>query len=169
MPRRLVFSALVVFLFFLGACAPEEEDDSGAISDAVAIDLIVEVDDYFGFSQDAKIGDIWFSDSVGLVGTPVEVVVQIDSDDFDRFKDQDLLGTITLLNTDAIKLDDFVFEFIVNNDREEFTFLTPQVKTVPCVLAFDVILAAVNPNDETEFFEANLEYQFLTNQGTPAT
>ncbi|MCZ7582464.1 MAG: hypothetical protein M5R36_03515 [Deltaproteobacteria bacterium] len=119
--------------------------------------------------MDRIIGDIWFSDSVGIIGTPVDVVVQVKEQDFARFSDELVVGTITLRNPEITKGGQDVIEFTLDSRREEFDFVVPQVETVPAVLTYDVLLYVENPGDANEYFEASLVYQFLVNQGTPAT
>ncbi len=156
-------------LFPLLSCAPDEDDDTGEDIDAVAIELAVEQDDFLGFTQDKIIGDIWFSDSVGPVGTPIDIVVQIN--EWDRMADDniDFVCTMTLGNVDLIKLDEHIITFIIDDDRVEEKMIIPQVKIIPAVLDYEVVIEATNPNDPTEIFKAELDFQFLVNQGTPAT
>ncbi len=151
------------------SCAPDKEDDSGEDIDAVAIELVVDNDDFLGFTKDKVIGDIWFSDSVGPVGTPVDIVVQIN--EWDRMDDEniDFVCTITLANPDLIKLDEHIFVFEIDAERVQEMIIIPQVKTIPSVLDYEVEITAINPNDPNDRFEAVLDYQFLVSQGTPAT
>lgn len=164
-----LFTVLVLFVLALGAsaCSPSDEEDDAGDVDAVAIDLEVDQDDIFGHVRDEIIGDIWFSDSQGPVGTPVTVVVQLE--DYGDFKDAALAGLITLANPTSIKLDDWSQEFVVDSDREEFTIIIPQVVSVPAVLNFEVTLSSGSEADPEDLFMASLVYQFLVNQGTPAT
>ena len=160
---------IMLTLFAALACSTDEEDDSGEDIDAVAIELVVENDDFLGFTKDKIIGDIWFSDSVGPVGTPVEIVVQIDQ--WDRMDDDaiDFVCTMTLANPDLIKMDEHIIVFDIDAERVEESIIIPQVKTIPAVLDYEVVIAATNPNNPDDTFEAELDYQFLVNQGTPAT
>ncbi len=161
---------LAVMISFCGvlSCSPDENDAAGDVVDAVAVDLVVEQDDFLGFTKNAVIGDVWFSDSVGLVGTPVDVVVQIK--EYQRIpEDVDLNCEIRLVDPSVTKVDEFFLDVVIDKKRVETDFIIPQVITIPTILEYEVTLSAVNPNDPTELFIARLRYQFLVNQGAPAT
>lgn len=162
------WAAIFVMLLALApACSPQDEKEAKGDADAVAIEIVVARDDIFGFSKDRVIGDVWFSDSQGPVGTPVEVVVQFD--EYQRFKDTPLQATIELLNPNATKDGEWVQEFVVDAAREELDLIIPQVISVPAVLNFEVRFSAVDAEDPEDLFEASLVFQFLVNQGSPAT
>jgi hypothetical protein len=173
MPRRIVFSfaiaTLAVFLFAMTACAPKSDNQKASEQDAVAVDLIVDHDSLFGIQNNKAIGDIWFSDSVGLIGTPIRMVISIDDEYYNKFKDTPLIGTITLADPSVTKEGEFQIDFTLDENGQNYLLIVPQVKTVPTMLDFEVTLSAVNPDDENNYFQASLEYQFLINQGLPAT
>ncbi len=160
-------AVFVVLLAIAPACSPQDEEEAKGDEDAVAVEIVVEQDDIFGFSKDRVIGDVWFSDSQGPVGTPVEVVVQFD--EFERFKDNPLQATIALLNPNATKDGEWIQEFEVDAEREELDLIVPQTISIPAVLNFEVRFSAVDAEDPEDVFEASLVFQFLVNQGSPAT
>ncbi|MBZ0272448.1 hypothetical protein K8I61_10450 [bacterium] len=165
----LLMAALVCVLGLAAACSPEEDEGTSEDTDARVVPILVDKDDLYGFAPDTVLGDMWFSDSVGLVGTPIRVVVEFKPNEFDRFKDDVIAGLITLDNASSTKLEEFAVEFDVDARLVEFEFIVPQVKTVPTVLDFVADFRAENPEDSTETFEASLLFQFLVNAGTPAT
>jgi hypothetical protein len=161
--------AILVLITAVAACAPKNEDKTGQDVDAVAIDIQVDHDNYFGISNNTVVGDIWFSDSVGLVGTPVTMVVEFLPEYYKRMQETTIFGIVTLMNPDITKIGEYDFEFTIDERRTEFEIIVEQVKSVPAILDYTVSLTAVNPDDENEYFESTVEYQFLVNQGTPAT
>ncbi|MCB9477028.1 MAG: hypothetical protein H6684_14065 [Deltaproteobacteria bacterium] len=174
MPKfaRILLFLLAVALVALApvACSPDDEEDTGEPSDAVEFNLEVDHDDFLGYAEEDVIGDVFFSDSKGLVGTPVTVIVRILRDEYSRFDElTPITGRIFLHNPSAIKDEDFEVEFEIDEREEEFDFVIPQSQTVPAVLDFELRIDAVNPSDDTESFRAKVDYQFLINSGSPAT
>jgi hypothetical protein len=165
----MIMLLLAVSLACFVGCSPKSQQDTGKNTDAVAVDIVVDHDSYFGIANKTVIGDIWFSDSVGMVGTPVDVVVQFGEDYYAKFKDTPIQGVFTLLNTDDVKPGEYDYELTLDERTVEFELYIPQVTTIPSVVNYEILLSATNPDDENEYFEASLTYQFLINQGTPAT
>lgn len=160
---------LFLSLLFAFACAPEDDEENSKPDESVRVELIVDEDDIFGFVPGAQVGTVVFSDTDGLVGARIKLVVEID--EIERFQDATLTATLELTNTNAIQDEDYILTFDVRNTRTEFEFFIPQIWTVPTILNFDFSLAyeEENAEDGTDFFQAQLDYWFKVSQGTPAT
>ena len=132
-------------------------------------DLRVDQDEVFGFARDSEIGTVWFSDTVGLVGTRIRCVIEIDQ--IERFQDAVLEGMLSLDNTNAIKQDDFVIEFEIDDERTEFDFYIPQILTIPTYLnfSFELYYEEEDAEQNLDVFEVDQSYQFKVNEGQPAT
>ncbi|HPM76363.1 MAG TPA: hypothetical protein PK961_04660 [bacterium] len=168
--RRLYLMPLILCLSLLVvACAPEDEEDDSKTDESVRMELIVDEDDVFGFVPGADMGTVVFSDTDGLVGSRIKMVVEVD--EIDRFQDQTLTATLELTNKNAIQEEDYVVTFDVRNERTEYEFYIPQIWTVPTILNFEFSLHYEEDNTEggLDVFTAKLDYWFKISQGTPAT
>lgn len=160
----IVFLASMALIF--SACSQSAEDDPEAKDDSVVLNIIVQNDNLFGFDLDEIIGRAFFSDSRGLVGSPVKVAITIN--EIERFDENDILVEVELENPEAIKLDEQYITHTFDNESSEFTFVIPQVLTVPTVLNYNVYYTVGTPG-EGDYFEARTFFQFFVNVGTPAT
>ena len=161
------FAILFVLSLVMVSCSANQNEDPPKKDDSAVVGLEVVNDDFFNFQNNRQIGEVFFSDSKGPVGSPVKVVVSIY--DIARFDDTPLDVELVLENPDLIKLDDFEIRETIDggDDRYEFTWYTPQVRTIPSVLTFLVTLSVEDENGD--YFEAEGHFQFYINQGTPAT
>lgn len=159
-----IFLTLILPLVF--SCSQNEDEDPPPKDDSLVIHITVRHDDLFGFDLYEKIGRVFFSDSVGLVGSPITVALAID--EIDRFDDNVIDVRLVLENLDAIKTGEFSVDYELNGKDGEFSFIIPQIKTVPTLLNFKLFLT-VEDTDSEDYFEATIFYQFFVNQGTPAT
>jgi hypothetical protein len=144
---------LVLLGFLFGACNEDNAADDTVVDDSVSVTLRVDADEVFGFVQDAEIGHATFSDHDGLVGTRIKCEVFLD--DYARFDNAVLDGTLELTNLNAIKDDSYLQEFTIDRDNNSFYFYIPQIKTVPIYLNFRLSLT--------------YDEEFNVNTGTPAT
>jgi hypothetical protein len=163
-----IFSLVVIMAMSLLAigCSEDEDPEPEKKDDSVVIQVGVAHDDLFGFQENRVIAEIWFSDSRGPVGTPVRSVVELD--ELDRFDENELTLIYELENNDAIKNDEMIVEDAFDDERTELEFIIPQVLSIPTVLNYKVYLRVGDP-ETGDYFEARGLYQFLVNQGTPAT
>jgi len=171
MQRRLFFFILFFLLTigFWSACQDDEDEDDETVDESVEIVLRVVEDEIFGFVSDAQIGTVKFSDTKGLVGTRIYGKLQLD--EIERFLDAELSGTLQLVNTNAIKEDDYSIAFTVDEQDTEFEFYIPQIRTVPTILNFELRLEFEEEDltGHLDVFEADLIYEFNVYRGTPAT
>jgi len=167
--RYRLWPVLLFWLLVIMACAPADKQKDVTPDDSVVYDLRVDSDEVFGFARDSEIGSVYFSDSVGLVGTRIRC--QITLDEIDRFQDAVLTGSLSLVNTNAIKDPDFLITFDVDSEKTEFEFYIPQILSIPTYLNFEFLLYYEEENEDgnLDVFEAGFDYQFKVNQGTPAT
>lgn len=168
--RWLSFILFLLLTFACwSSCQDDEDDEEETVDESVEIVLRVEADEIFGFVPDAQIGTVKFSDAKGLVGTRIYGALHLE--DLERFLDIELTGTLALVNTNAIKEDDYSIEFTVNEQDTEFEFYIPQIRTVPSILNFELRLTYEEEDlaGHLDAFEADLVYQFNVYRGTPAT
>lgn len=164
---KLFLTIGLIGLFFLGiGCSTDEDDDLPKKDDSVLIAVVVTNDDVFDFDKNDKVAEVLFSDSMGLVGSPV--FVKIDHYEIERFDGREITATLVLTNTDATKLDEFEITHLYSEDSTDMKFLAPQVLTIPALLNFELILTVKDPESE-DYFESKGYYQFYVNKGAPAT
>jgi len=120
------------------ACTPGDNQDEDQ-SNTVDIPIDVSTDEVFGFVQGAEIGQAEFSDKAGIVGTRVHCHIHLD--DITRFQEETLSGEVTLLNTNAIKAEDYLVEFEIDTTDNDIEFYIPQILTIPTILNFQVTLS----------------------------
>lgn len=166
---RLWVLLVALLMLSLPSCSDDESEDDEAPDESVTVGLEVVSDQVFGFVADSYIGTATFSDHDGLVGTPIRCEIELD--EFERFQEKTLSGLLELINPDAIKDDQFVYDFLVDEEEESFTFYIPQIVTAPIYLNFRLSLyyeeEDVSGNLDT--FTAELIYEFNVNTGRPAT
>jgi len=153
-------------LVFCSSCSQSDKEDPPPKDDSVVLHITVDHDDLFGFDLNEKIGRIFFSDTVGLVGSPVTAAISINQ--IDRFDENIINVSLVLENSNAIKLDEYSVDYEFKDEKGEFDFIIPQIKTVPTVLNFKLLLY-IEDEDSEDYFEAEIFFQFFVNQGTPAT
>ncbi len=168
MQRVLIVMLALVVAAWVG-CAPAEKVNEDNADQSVSFPLLVDSDQIFGFTSGSEIGDLHFSDSKGLVGSRIKCNLKLD--DWDRFQDTTLAGSIVLNNTDATKVDEYAEYFEVTSDETEVYFYIPQIKSVPTVLNFTFTLYFSEETDTGSLHEfiAKQDYQFEVDQGQPAT
>jgi len=168
-----------VAVLFLGlaiiACAPKNDQQNSENLNAIQYDLRVSHDTLFEMGDGQVVGTSWFSESFGLIGLPVSVVIKLSSDSKNKslFEHKVFHGAIKLLNPELTTLDSYVREFDYDYDADiangvKLTLIMPQVTTVPATLDYDV---RINYQEEgsTDYFEAFCVYQYIVDQGQPAT
>ncbi len=167
--RHLWLILLLLLLALPIGCTDEESDEEDAGDDSVKINLRVDSDEVFGFVQETIIGIAKFSDTEGIVGVRIKCVVTLDN--YTRFQDKPLAGKLELINTDAIKDDQYIVEFVVDEKESDFEFYIPQINAVPIFLNFDLSLffEEEDINGVVDQFQASLVYEFDVNRGRPAT
>lgn len=168
MQRVLIVTLVLVMVAWLG-CAPAEKVNEDNADQSISYRLLVDSDQIFGFTNGSDIGNLHFSDTKGLVGTRIKCELKLD--DWTRFQDATLQGSIMLNNTDATKVDEYVEYFEVEGEKTEIYFFIPQIKSVPTVLNFTFTIYFAEETDTGSLHEfiAEQDYQFEVDQGQPAT
>jgi hypothetical protein len=168
-PDRILILILLLLLAAAGlACTDEGGDDEDEDS-TITIGLRVDVDDVFGFIEDAEIGLVEFTENEGIVGSRVRARIKFE--EFNRFDDKELIGTLVLINPDAIKADEYIVDFTVDEEEEDVEFFIPQINAVPIFLNFKLMLffEEEDLNGNMDQFEASLVFEYDVNRGRPAT
>lgn len=160
---------LLALLLVGAACTDEGDEEEENGDDSVKVQLQVDQDSVFGFVQNQVIGYAQFNDTGGIVGSRIKCEIVLEN--YQRFENKLLLGTLELINPDAIKDDEYIVEFEIDEKTSDFSFYIPQIKAVPIYLNFRLTLCyeEKNVDQDLDQFEASLVFEFNVNQGRPAT
>jgi hypothetical protein len=162
--RRLLCIAVIIAALAGLRCAPAASTDQGTLDESIKYDLRVQTDQIFGYTEGSEIGEVYFSDTRGLVGTRIHCVLTLK--EWERFQDATLVGLIELDNVNAIKDTAYSEPFEVTSERTDIFFYIPQIRSVPTILNFTFSISYEENND---VFLATQDYQFVVNKGQPAT
>ena len=162
--RRMLCIAMIIAALACLQCAPVTSTDEGTTDESVEYDLRVQTDQIFGYTEGSEIGEVYFSDTGGLVGTRIHCVLTLK--EWERFQDATLVGLIELDNVNAIKDTAYSVPFEVTSERTEVFFYIPQIRSVPTILNFTFSIAF---EEDDDIFLATQDYQFVVNKGQPAT
>lgn len=169
MQKWFLFTLALIFVMTLSMtlnCSDEEKEDPPGNDDSVVIEFEVSHDDVFGFSPGDVVSKIWFSDTQGPVGAPLDIEVTLIEPA--SFNSETLHIEMVLENTAATKVDEYEVEYDFSSETGEFMMVIPQVYTVPTILNFDVTMSYYEEGTEN-YFEAYTLFQFKVAEGAPAT
>jgi hypothetical protein len=160
--------SLLLLVIAAAACTPQD-DQEDQTDNSVKLKLLVDEDEIFGYVQDAEIGFAEFSDRDGIIGARIHCHIHLD--DIARFQQAELVGALTVQNTNAVKDKDYQVDFTVDETDNDFEFYIPAILTVPVIVDFDLKLTYddVDVENNPIHFEASLVYEFDVNKGQAAT
>jgi hypothetical protein len=154
------------------ACAPAASQTAQP-STSVQIPILVSQDQVFGYVEYAQIGVATFSSTEGIVGSLV--TMQISLDDLPSFLGDELVGSLTVINTDLVRDPNYATDFTMPTNTgvasESVQFYIPQVLAEPAVVDFQLTLSFTTENVQHKpiAFDAGFVYQFAVTSGRPAS